>query len=63
MGKKYKYIGPDCDAWSRLLAYGREITPKAWSPEEIEKWLEIEPRYKAFFEEVDAVKVDAAKEK
>jgi hypothetical protein len=63
MGKKYKYIGPDYDPWSRLHAYGREIAPKAWSPEEIEKWLEIEPRYKAFFEEVDAVKGDAAKEK
>jgi hypothetical protein len=63
MAKPLIYVGPKLVPGTQLHSYGRYINPDIWSPEEIEKWLAIEPRYKAFFEEADAVKVDASKGK
>ena len=47
-----KYTGPKLVPGTALHAYGRQINPDIWTPAEIEKWLAIEPRYKAFFTEV-----------
>lgn len=44
-----KYIGPDYPDGARLLAYGREINPKSWTPAEYELWTSIDDRYKVFF--------------